>query len=583
MPRTLHANAIITTTLVASVVVASLFGSSYELTSSTAIVYEPNVPALDGQLDGQDFFGSSIAAIGDLDGNGITELAVGAPGDDDSRPFGAVWILFLGTTGNLESAIELDSTNGNIPSSAFLLYSRFGSSLTALGDIDGDGLPDLAVGDGSAPGVVYDQGAMWVLHERADGSVEQVSRVLGGAPPAPSEGCDIVTTTTTNTSTTTSTTSSTTVPDIYDLALPLYFSDQFATALSATNAFDGVNARIAAGAPYSDADQCESGALWLVDLDEEGRPSEATRIAPDDLAEGATLGRALTWLGDLDADGTIELAVTAPMASGSHCSPIASGELRILSINAAGTIVRSSTIDRSDVGWASDVGFGEMLANLGDLDGDDVPELVVGVSNDRSPAIPGWPCEDSVWILFLASDGSVKSAKEITLDDPALAGLEGEDRFADSSFGRSAAGLGDVDGDGVVDLAIGTLSYRAGPGESRGAVFIVYLNTDGSVKHARRITDETSNGTTTSTYCPFGCHGLTSTTFDNDVCGDVDGGGTVESTDALAALHAAIGLRTCSFFNPCDVNCSGDVTAIDALMILRTAINLDAVPLDCEC
>jgi hypothetical protein len=47
-------------------------------------------------LDPFDSFGFSAVALGDLDGDGIGDLAVGAWGDDDGGDSqGAVWILFL--------------------------------------------------------------------------------------------------------------------------------------------------------------------------------------------------------------------------------------------------------------------------------------------------------------------------------------------------------------------------------------------------------------------------------------------------------------------------------------------------------
>ncbi|MBI4470513.1 MAG: FG-GAP repeat protein [Acidobacteria bacterium] len=49
-----------------------------------------------GTLDDTDQFGITVAAVGDLDGDGVTDLAVGAPQDGDGGSNrGAVWLLFL--------------------------------------------------------------------------------------------------------------------------------------------------------------------------------------------------------------------------------------------------------------------------------------------------------------------------------------------------------------------------------------------------------------------------------------------------------------------------------------------------------
>jgi hypothetical protein len=577
--KPIQANAVVSTILVIAIVAAAILGRTGELKSSTTIVYEPNVAALDGQLDGQDFFGSSIAAIGDLDGNGVSELVVGATGDDDGNFTGAVWVLFLGPTGSLQSAAKVSPSSGGLEPGVFIDGSRFGSSVAGLGDIDADGVPDFAVGGDTARGVLLSQGALWMLRSNPDGSVNSATRIVGGEPPARSEVCDSSTTTTSTSTTSTTTTTTTTLPNLDVLALPLGYADGFGAAVAATRDFDPSSVRLAVGAPWSDGDQCVIGAAWLVDLDSDGSPIDSVRVTLDDLEFAAGFGSSLAWLGDLDNDGTVELAVSTP---GPHCGPGANGVVSIASIDSSGAIVRTTAIDASDLGASTGTGiaFGRSLATLGDLDGDGITELAVGASVEASAPTSVYACVESVWILFLESNGSVKRATRIAPDDPALASLMGEADAAFFLFGDSVAGVGDLNGDQVPDVAIGAPWFSQGLGEARGAVFITYLDADGNVVHARRITDETSNATTTSTDCRFGCHSSTSTTLLETVCGDVTNDGTVDSTDALATLHVAIGLSSC-FGGACDVNCSSTVTALDALMILRTAIG--TLTLNCTC
>jgi len=53
-----------------------------------------------GILDNGDWFGGSVASLGDLDGDGVGDLAVGAVRDDDGgEDRGAVWVLFVDGVG----------------------------------------------------------------------------------------------------------------------------------------------------------------------------------------------------------------------------------------------------------------------------------------------------------------------------------------------------------------------------------------------------------------------------------------------------------------------------------------------------
>jgi hypothetical protein len=91
-------------------------------------------------------FGKAIAVIGDLDGDAMGEIAIGAPNAviNNYRDTGSVYIVEGSATGsvNLEAApaallVRIDGAG---------LFNRFGASISAMGDVDGDGKPDFAVG-----------------------------------------------------------------------------------------------------------------------------------------------------------------------------------------------------------------------------------------------------------------------------------------------------------------------------------------------------------------------------------------------------------------------------------------------------
>ena len=104
--------------------------------------------------------GRGLTAVGDLDGDGRAELAVGAPGYNDSfmgafwhhEGVGAVYVFF--ETGNQDvddaDCVILGEEDG----------ADFGASMADAGDIDGDGLGDLMIG---APGAEDEAGAAWLF------------------------------------------------------------------------------------------------------------------------------------------------------------------------------------------------------------------------------------------------------------------------------------------------------------------------------------------------------------------------------------------------------------------------------------
>ena len=140
-----------------------------------------------GILDDADLFGYSVASLGDLDGDRVGDLAVGAYGDDDGgtppdADRGAVWILFVNTNGTVNWHQKISDTQGGF-TGMLDDGDRFGTSLASLGDLDGDGVGDLAVGAHFDDDGGFHRGAVWILFLNTNGTVkahQKISSTQGG-------------------------------------------------------------------------------------------------------------------------------------------------------------------------------------------------------------------------------------------------------------------------------------------------------------------------------------------------------------------------------------------------------------------
>src|SRR5690606_28305455 len=138
-----------------------------------------------GTLSYEDWFGYSVCSMGDLDGDGIVDIAVGAIKDDDGgTDRGAVWILFLDTNGTVKSEQKISNTAGGFPD---LLGDQdyFGNYVANVGDINNDGINDLAVGAYADDDGGTNTGAVWILFLDTNGTVkshQKISNLFGNFP-----------------------------------------------------------------------------------------------------------------------------------------------------------------------------------------------------------------------------------------------------------------------------------------------------------------------------------------------------------------------------------------------------------------
>ena len=167
-------------------------------------------------------------------------------------------------------------------------------------------------------------------------------------------------------------------------------------------------------------------------------------------AAGNFFGGSISGVGDVDGDGKADFIVGATGANA------LAGKVYVYS-GADGALLYDKTGDA-----ASDT-FGISVSGVGDVNGDGVPDIILG-----APAanIPGSLQVGKVYV-YSGADGVLLYEK--TGDDGAFGG-----------FGRSVSGVGDVNGDGKADFIVGT-SGADPSGKTDAGKAYVYSGADGAL------------------------------------------------------------------------------------------------------
>lgn len=329
-----------------------------------------------------DRFGVSSAQVGDLDGDGIGDFAVGAQFDDDGGSNAGSVRVFSGASGSILFTLHGDAPSG-----------FFGFAVGGAGDVNHDGVRDIIVGAFGDDSFGANSGKAQVI-SGSDGAVLHTS--FGDS------------------------------------------SDGFGGAVTGVGDIDGdstpdfligsVNDSVAAV-------QCGSARLFS------GADGSLLRTLSGEFSNDL-FGVSVANVGDLNGDGRAELLIGASFTDFNASN---AGSAYLFSGIDGSLLYR---LDGSTVGG----NFGTSVNSAGDVNGDGVSDLIVGARNDATAG----GATGSAYV-FSGSDGAL-----LHRFDGIAAG---------DSFGRSVSGAGDVNGDGFADVLVGASLNDQG-GIDAGAVYI---------------------------------------------------------------------------------------------------------------
>jgi hypothetical protein len=341
--------------------------------------------------------GQALSAAGDVNGDGLPDLLVGAPAWPDGGGEGSVYLLLGGSGARLASEASLWYADARI--SGAEPGAALGAAVASLGDPSGDGLDDVVLG---APGQL-DGGAVFLFDGPLTGDIDLGQRraVVLGEP-----------------------------------------GQELGAAVAGGGELDGALPEdVVVGLP---GDSSSRGAVLVFtggSSGEHGPSSASYRL--DGVVEGDRVGASVAVLGDVDGDGQDELLVGAP-GDGQRGAdaglayllkgPLPAGSVSV--VNADSTLLAEEAGDRA----------GFAVAAAGDSDGDGYRDLLVG-----APGSDGMAAEGGGAYLLLGpvSAGEVELASARAVFYGNLAGVEA---------GSAVAGGGDVDGDGLDDFLVGAPS-----------------------------------------------------------------------------------------------------------------------------
>jgi Ca2+-binding RTX toxin-like protein len=401
-------------------------------------------PAPNAVVDGSalsDGAAQQVADAGDVNGDGIEDALVGAPYVDPNgrRDAGTAYVVFGRTDGASIDLAKIPAGGGFRINGAVQL-DHLGWSVAGAGDVNGDGLADVVVGakDADNRGRNAAGSAYVIFGRRSTAAVDTLN--LG------SNGFRI------------------------DGATA---GDQLGSSVAGGRDLNGDGRPdVLVGAPQADRNgRVNSGSVFVVLGTGSAAGVDAAALgaagyAIDGAAAGDQLGGAVAATSDFSGDGRADALVGAPFAdptgrTDAGAAYVVPGQATLTPIDlavpgAAGYVAQ---------GAAAGDGAGSALAQGGDLDGNGLPDLLVGAPGADNNGRPG---SGSAYVLLAAAAGGTHNLGALDATwriDGAAAG---------DAAGTSVGGGRDLNADGRADLVVGSPYADSRGRTDNGSVRVFY-------------------------------------------------------------------------------------------------------------
>jgi hypothetical protein len=391
--------------------------------------------------------GLSVSGAGDVNGDGIPDLIVGALGADPNGIYsGRTYVVFGKANADAVSLADVAQGTGGFALDGEIAYSHSGCSVAGIGDINGDGLDDVIVGSSFDTLSGSSIGRAYVVFGKADTQAVALADIAQGGGGFALDGED-----------------------------GRDYAGQSVAGAGDVNG-DGVLDMVV-GAPRSDASGPWAGRSYVVFGKADNEIVLLADVAQgiggfamDGEAENDHSGQAVSAAGDVNGDGLADVIVGAPSADANGNG---SGRIYVVFGRSDTTLVPLADVVQGIGGFALD---GEEYANraghsvsgAGDINGDGLADVVVG-----APTASPSDIEDAgrIYVVFGKTD-----TEAILLSDVAqgIGGFVLNGEAVGDQAGSSVRGATDVNNDGVPDLVVGAPHVDGNGLYNSGRTYVVF-------------------------------------------------------------------------------------------------------------